>query len=48
MYKTQKARRALKAIEAKITLEIETELVTGIKTLLDIISIALQIRRKSD
>ena len=45
---TQEARRALEVIEADIDLGTETRLVAGIKTLLDIISIILRIRRKRD
>ena len=44
---TQAARRALE-VEADTNSETETRLVAGIKTLLDIISIALRIRRESN
>ena len=47
-YKTQKARRALEVIEAETKLKIEIKLVTGIKTLLNTISITLQIKRENN
>ena len=48
IYKTQRVRRTLKAKEVKIKLKIETELLIGVKPLLVIISITLQIRRERD
>ena len=45
---TQGAREALEVIKADINLEIETKLVVGIKTLLNIISITLRIKRESN
>ena len=48
VYKTQKAKRALKAIEAETKLEIEIKLVMGIKTPLNTIFITLQIKRESN
>ena len=44
---TQTARRASE-VEVDTNLEIETRLVVGIKTLLDIISITLWTRRESN
>ena len=44
---TQTARRALE-VEVDTNLEIETKLVAGIKTLLDIIFITLWIKRESN
>ena len=44
---TQEAKRTLE-VEVNTNLEIETKLVVGIKTLLDIISITLWIRRESN
>ena len=46
MGETQEARRALE-VEADTNLGIETRLVAGIKTLLDIISITLRTRREN-
>ena len=48
LYKTQRVRRTLEAKEAEIKSETKTKLVIGVKTLLDIISIALQIKRERD
>ena len=44
---TQEARRALE-VEVNTNLEIETKLVAGIKTLLDIMSISLRIKTESN
>ena len=48
MYETQRDKRTLEVKEAEIKSEIETGLVMGIKTPLDIISITLQTRREND
>ena len=47
MGETQEARRA-QEVEVDTDLEIETRLIAGIRTLLDIISITLWTRRESN
>ena len=47
MGETQEAKRALE-VEVDTNSEIETRLVAGMKTLLDIISITLQTRRENN